>query len=45
MADNTSAVTDLAFEARAARYVRMTITNAGDDGTARIADVEIYGSH
>ena len=45
VADNTSAVTDLAFEARAARYVRMTITNAGDDGTARIADVEIYGSH
>ncbi|GHT67539.1 hypothetical protein AGMMS50239_30900 [Bacteroidia bacterium] len=41
---NDSAVTDVDFTPVQARYVRLTVTDAGKDGIARICDVEIYGS-
>ena len=40
---NTSNVTDVDIESVSAKYLRIKITDAGSDGTARIADVEIYG--
>ncbi len=42
--DNTANVTDIDLPATNARYVRITVGNAGADATARIADVEFYGS-
>ena len=41
---NTLAVTDVDVAPVKARYVRLTITDPGEDGIARIGDVEIYGS-
>lgn len=41
--NNTDNVTDIDFVPVKARYVRLTILNAGKDNTARIGDVEIYG--
>lgn len=44
-ANNIQAVTDVEIEPVQARYVRVTVTNAGEDGVARIGDLEVYGSH
>jgi hypothetical protein len=44
-AENTAAVTDVDIAPVRARYARINITDAGADGVARIADVEIYGRH
>jgi len=41
---NLSAVTDIEIPSVMARYVRITITDSGDIGTARVVDVEIYGN-
>jgi hypothetical protein len=41
--NNIDNVTDINFAPVKARYVRLTILNAGKDNTARIGDVEIYG--
>jgi hypothetical protein len=41
--NNTDNVTDIDIAPVKARYVRLTILNAGIDNTARIGDVEIYG--
>jgi hypothetical protein len=41
---NTSDVSDVEFEPVKARYVKITVTDAGADSTARIAEVEIFGS-
>ncbi|MEO5712688.1 MAG: discoidin domain-containing protein [Luteolibacter sp.] len=40
---NTESVTDVEFKPVTAKFVKITVTNAGADSTARIADVEIYG--
>lgn len=42
---NTEAVNDVDIEPMEARYVRLNITDAGADHVARIADIEVYGSH
>ncbi len=42
--ENTFAVTDVDITPIRARYVRLIITDAGEDKIARIGDVEIYGS-
>lgn len=42
---NTEAVTDISISPVDARYVRVSVTDAGADGVARIADLEVYGSH
>lgn len=42
--NNTANVTDIDIEPINASQVRITIVDAGSDGIARIADVEIYGS-
>lgn len=42
---NTAAVTDASVTPVDARYVRVNVTNGGTDGTVRIADIEVYGSH
>jgi hypothetical protein len=42
---NTDAVTDATITPVEARYVRVTVTDAGADGIARIADIEVYGAH
>lgn len=42
--NNTDMVTDIDIKPVKARYVRLTILNAGSDKIARIGDVEIYGS-
>ena len=44
-ADNTQPVNDVAVTPVEARYVRLTVSNAGEDGVVRIGDVEVYGSH
>ena len=41
---NTANVSDIDITPVKAKFVRITIKNAGADGIARIADVEIYGS-
>ena len=41
---NTLDVTDVDCAPVSARYIRIAVTNPGNDGKARIADVEIYGS-
>ena len=41
--ENQAAVTDVNISPVRARYVRIYIDDPGVDGTARIADVEIYG--
>jgi len=41
---NSENVTDVEFNPMSARYVKITVNDAGGDATARIADVEIYGS-
>lgn len=41
---NTVAVTDANIEPVNARYVRVSVTDAGADGVARIGDIEVYGS-
>jgi hypothetical protein len=43
VAGNTSDVTDVELEPVQARFVRITVTNAGADSTARISEVEIFG--
>jgi hypothetical protein len=40
---NTMNVTDVEVKPVSARYVKIVVDQAGRDGTARIADVEIYG--
>lgn len=42
--NNTDMVTDIDIKPVKARYVRLSILNAGSDKIARIGDVEIYGS-
>lgn len=41
---NSDMVTDIDIKPVKARYVRLTILNAGSDNIARIGDIEIYGS-
>ena len=41
---NAENVTDVEIDPVSARYVKITVDDAGADSTARIADVEIYGS-
>ncbi len=41
--NNTANVTDIDIDPVNASQLRITITDAGSDGIARIADVEIYG--
>lgn len=41
---NTDNVTDVGFRPVTARYVKITVYDAGADGIARIADVEVFGS-
>jgi hypothetical protein len=41
---NTDDARDIDIDAVKARYVKFVITNPGKDGTARVADVEIYGT-
>ncbi len=43
--DNTAAVNDTEIDPVEARYVRVSVTNAGADGRVRIGDVEVYGKH
>jgi GxGYxYP putative glycoside hydrolase C-terminal domain/GxGYxY sequence motif in domain of unknown function N-terminal/F5/8 type C domain len=40
---NKDNVTDVEFAAVSARYMKITVNDAGADSIARIADVEIYG--
>ena len=40
---NTASWSDVQFKETKASYVRITITDAGSDNIARIADVDIYG--
>lgn len=42
---NTAPVTDTSITPVEARYVRVTVNNAGTDGFVRIADIEVYGAH
>jgi len=42
---NIAPVTDASITPVEARYVRVTVTNAGSDGYVRIGDVELYGAH
>lgn len=42
--DNTLDVTDVDCAPVSARYFRIAITAPGNDGKARIADIEVYGS-
>ena len=42
--NNTASVTDTDIKPVEARYVRITVSDAGSDSTARIADIEVYGS-
>ena len=41
--ENTVSVTDVDITPTSGRYVRLLIQDAGEDGIARIGDVEIYG--
>ncbi len=41
---NIAAVTDAAITPVSARYLRVSVTDAGADGVARIGDIEVYGS-
>lgn len=41
---NSANVDDVEFPEIPAKFVRLTILDAGPDSTARIADVEVYGS-
>ncbi len=41
--NNQSAITDRQFSPATARYLRLQIDNPGADGTARLADWEVYG--
>lgn len=43
VADNNDKTTDKDIAPIDARYVRIVVTNGGQDDTVRIADVEIYG--
>ncbi|MBQ7365171.1 MAG: discoidin domain-containing protein [Clostridia bacterium] len=42
--DNTDAISKLAIDEKGVTHVRITVRDGGDDGVARLADVEIYGS-
>lgn len=42
---NTHPVTDAEVTPVEARYVRINVTDGGADGTVRLADIEVYGSH
>lgn len=44
-AGNIAPVTDASITPLQARYVRVNVSNGGTDGTVRIADIEVYGSH
>ena len=44
-ANNTAPVTEAVITPVEARYVRVNVTNGGDDGYVRIGDLEVYGSH
>ena len=41
--DNTGDVTDVEVDPVSARYIKITVTDAGADSTARIAEVEVFG--
>ena len=41
---NTDAISNLTFKAQKAKFVRVNITDAGADGIARIADIDIFGT-
>ncbi len=41
---NTAEVTDIEIDAVKARYMRLTVTNGGEDGIVRIGDIEFYGN-
>ncbi|MBE6775757.1 MAG: hypothetical protein E7543_06150 [Ruminococcaceae bacterium] len=43
LSDNTDRFTNLRFGAVKGAYVRVTVTDAGADGIARIADIDIFG--
>ncbi len=43
LSDNEADLSDLKFDPASARYLRLEITDPGADGTARIADVEVFG--
>jgi hypothetical protein len=40
---NTSDLTDVDLEPVKARFVKIIVTDAGDDSTARISEVEVFG--
>lgn len=44
VSDNTARFTNVTFDAVKASYVRVTVTAAGADGRARIADIDIFGT-
>jgi len=43
--DNIAPVTDASISPVEARYVRVNVTNGGEDGYVRIGDIEVYGAH
>ena len=42
---NTDPVNDIKITPVEARYVRVNVTNGGNDGIVRIGDIEVYGAH
>ena len=42
--DNSKAWNDVRFQPVTGAYVRITITDPGSDGIARIADIDIFGN-
>ena len=42
---NTEPVNDIKITPVDARYLRVNVTNGGNDGFVRIGDIEIYGAH
>ena len=41
---NTDAISNITFKAQKASFIRVTITDAGADGIARLADIDIWGT-
>ena len=44
VSDNAEAISKLTVSAKGATHLRIVIHDGGDDGIARLADIEIYGS-
>lgn len=42
--DNTESSSNVTFKAQTCKFVRITVTDAGADGIARIADIDIFGT-